>query len=537
MHRIAYYLFWLGSLCYTGVALAAPTRPNILFLFADDWGRYAHVYDELDHTPSINQVLKTPHLDRLAHEGVIFRNAFVTAPSCTPCRSSLLSGQYFFRTGLGAILQGAHWDSRIPTYPLLLRDAGYHLGKSYKVWSPGTPADAPYGGQQYAYEKAGRAYNRFSSSATQLVKEGATWPQAQAKLLGQIRENFRTFLKAKPADQPFCFWFGPTLTHRPYEKNSGQALWGINPDDLKGKLPSFIPDVPEIRADFADYMGEVQAWDAGVGELLQELAAQGQLEQTIIIISGDHGMPGVPAGKCNLYDFGVRVPLIAWGPGIKAGRVVDDLINLMDLAPTFLELGGVTPPAVMNGKSFAPLLWAKHSGQIDPTRTWVVTGRERHVAFARPGNLPYPQRALRTQEFLYVRNFAPDRWPLGQPNFTSRQDFPGREKIERNTYTAFADMDASPSKAWLVDQFDNPQWQWQYNLAFALRPGEELFDLKRDPEQTKNVAQDPAYQKIREALAQQLLQTLREAGDPRVLGDGLTFERPPFVGTAKNDEK
>jgi len=105
-------------------------RPNILFCFADDWGRYASIYTNVETRPSINQVLKTPVIDRVAREGVLFKNAFVTAPSCTPCRSSLLSGQYFFRTGRGAILQGAAWDSSIPSYPLLLRDAGYHIGKS-----------------------------------------------------------------------------------------------------------------------------------------------------------------------------------------------------------------------------------------------------------------------------------------------------------------------------------------------------------------------------------------------------------------------
>src|SRR5262245_17290276 len=127
---------------------AAPPRWNILFCFADDWGRYASCYAAVDGKPSLNQVVKTPNVDRLAREGVLFRNAFVNAPSCTPCRSSLVSGRYFFNCGRGAILNGAVWDSTIPTFPLLLKDAGYQIGKSYKVWSPGTPADAPIGGQE-----------------------------------------------------------------------------------------------------------------------------------------------------------------------------------------------------------------------------------------------------------------------------------------------------------------------------------------------------------------------------------------------------
>ena len=148
--------------CVRTYAAAPQTKMNILFVFADDWGRYASAYAPVDKVPSFNEVIKTPHVDRVAREGVLFRNAFVNAPSCTPCRSSLMSGRYFFNTGLGAILNGAEWDSAIPSFPLLLREAGYHIGKSYKVWSPGIPADAPFGGQQYAYEMAGRAPNNFS---------------------------------------------------------------------------------------------------------------------------------------------------------------------------------------------------------------------------------------------------------------------------------------------------------------------------------------------------------------------------------------
>lgn len=510
-------------------ASGADQTPNILFCFADDWGRYAGAYASVETRPSINQVLKTPNLDRAAREGVLFKNAFVTAPSCTPCRSSLLSGQYFFRTGRGAILQGAIWDTNIPSYPLLLRQAGYHIGKSYKVWSPGTPADAPYGGQQHAYEKAGREYNNFSENATKMVREGMTFAAAREKLLGQVRGNFEAFLADRKPDQPFCYWFGPTLTHRAYEKGSGKALWGIEPDAVKGKLPKFMPDVPEVRADYTDYMGEIQAWDAGVGVLIRKLEEIGELDKTLVVISGDHGMPGVPGGKCNLYDHGVGVALIARGPGVKGGRVVDDFVNLMDLAPTFLEAGGVKPPATMIARSFLDVLRSGKSGLVDPNRTWVVTGRERHVAAAREDNLPYPHRALRTAEFLYVRNFAPDRWPMGSPKFESKADLPEFAALESSTFVAFADMDASPTKAWLVRQYAEPQWQWHYDYAFAKRPAEELYDLKKDPDQTRNLAADAAFAAPKRELSERLLKILADAKDPRVTGDGRTFEQPPFT--------
>ena len=504
-------------------------RPNILFCFADDWGRYARAYAAVEKRPSINQVLQTPNLDRVAREGILFKNAFVTAPSCTPCRSSLLSGQYFFRTGLGAILRGAQWDSKIPVYPLLLRDAGYHIGKSYKVWSPGTPVDAPYNGQAYAYEMAGQEFNNFSEAATRRVRRGMKFEAAKAEILDQVRKNFAAFLSARKPGQPFCFWFGPTLTHRAFEKGSGKELWGIEPDALKGKLPAFMPDVPEVRADFTDYMGEIQAWDAGVGVLLQQLEAAGELDRTVIVISGDHGMPGVPGGKCNLYDFGVGVALLARMPGGVGGRVVDDFVNLMDLAPTFLELGGVTPPVVMTGRSLVPVLRSSKSGLVDAERTWVVTGRERHVAAAREGNLPYPHRSIRNQDFLYVRNFAPDRWPMGSPNFATDTEAPSVASVEKDTHVTFADFDASPTKAWIFSQRSEPEWKWHYDYAFGKRPAEELYDLRKDPDQIRNVAADPAYETTRAGLSKRLLQVLTEAKDPRVTGDGLTFERPPFI--------
>lgn len=532
-------LLILLFLPWTRVLDAADTvvRPNILFCFADDWGRYASIYSKIDGGPSINQVLKTPVIDEVAREGVLFKNAFVTAPSCTPCRSSLLSGQYFFRTGRGAILEGAVWDSSIPSYPLLLRDAGYHIGKSYKVWSPGAPADAPYGGQLYAYEKSGRDFCRFSESATGLVRGGMTFAGAKQTILAQVRGNFDAFLADRKPGQPFCYWFGPTLTHRPYEKGSGKALWGVEPDSVRGKLPKFLPDVPEVQADFTDYMGEIQAWDEGVGVLLQRLKEAGELDRTLVVISGDHGMPGVPGGKCNLYDFGLGVALIVRGPGIKAGRVVDDYVNLVDLAPTFLEAGGLKPPDVMTGHSFLNVLHSQQSGQVDPGRTWVVTGRERHVAAAREGNLPYPQRALRTPDFLYIRNFAPDRWPMGSPKFTSTADMPSLDALEHNTFVAFADMDASPTKAWLVHQFGEEDWEWHYNYAFGKRPGEELYDLHKDPEQMVNRADDPAYAEQKRELAARLLKVLADAKDPRVQGDGKTFDRPPFAGVPSEGPK
>lgn len=504
-------------------------RPNILFVFADDWGRYAGAYAKVDGRPSLNDVVKTPNVDRIAREGVTFRNAFVTAPSCTPCRSSLLSGQYFFRTGRGAILQGASWDTTIPSFPLLLRDEGYHIGKTSKVWGPGSPPDAPFGGQDHAFQKKGMLNNNYSENVMKFMAQGSTLEDARQKLLDEVRGNFDDFLTAREGGKPWMYWFGTTTTHRTWIKGSGKKLWGIEPDSLKGKMPAFLPDEPEIREDVADYLGECQAVDAYVGVLLKRLEETGELDRTLIVLSGDHGMPGVPRGKCNLYDHGTNVNLIARVPGGKGGRVLDDFVNLMDLAPTFCEAGGAEVPGVMTGRSLWKILQSEKSGLVDETRTSVVTGRERHVAAARENNLPYPQRAIRTKDFLYIRNFASDRWPMGAPYAVTSTFAPDQETLEDNTFTAYPDMDASPTKAWLIAHRDEPQWRAHYDWAFAKRPAEELYDLSKDRDQVTNVAADPSYAEAKKELSDKLMKTLTDAGDPRVTGDGQTFEKTPFT--------
>jgi arylsulfatase A-like enzyme len=527
----------LTLLAASGFALSAPQRPNILFFFADDWGRFARVYAEHGNLAGTNSLLRTPNLDRLAKEGVLFRNAHVNAPSCTPCRSSLLSGQHFWRTGRGAILQGAVWDESIPTYPLLLRDAGYHLGKSYKVWSPGSPADAPYGGQKHAFEKSGRAFNNFSENATDLVAKGATVEAARAKLLEEVRGNFRAMLAAKAADQPFAYWFGPTNTHRAWVRGSGQKLWGLDPDALKGKLPAFLPDVPVVREDLADYLGEVQALDAAMGVLLEELDRAGERGKTLIAVSGDHGAPGFPHGKCNLYGFGTGVSLIVAGAGVKGGRVVDDMVTLPDLAPTFLEAGGVKPPAVMTGRSLWNVLQSDRQGLVDPARTWVVAGRERHVEIARPDYSPYPQRALRTLDHVLIVNFKPDRWPLGNPYRLDGADEPTFAELAQTTFVTLPDDDAGPTKAWFVGARKSPEWSALFEKFYGRRPMFELYDLRQDPHEMNNVAESPAYAAVRKEMTDRLFTILRETGDPRMLEDGKYFETPPLAGPLPKQEQ
>lgn len=531
-------LMLYGCACSSGVNAAQkpasqkPTRPNILFAFADDWGRFASAYAKTDGPGTINDVVQTPHFDRIAKEGVLVRRAFVSAPSCTPCRSAVLSGQHFWRTGQGAILLGARWDPTIPAYPLLLGKAGYHLGETYKVWSPGTPNDAPYGSGKFAFEQGGRRFNQFSTQVTSLVADGKSVDAAKQSLLDEVRSNFDRFLEARAPDQPFCYWFGPTNVHRKWKQGSGEAIWGIDPNRLQGKLPRFLPDVPEVRQDLSDYLGEVQAFDAALGVLISRLEQNHELDNTLIVVSGDHGPPGFPHGKCNLYDFGSSVSLAIRGPDIPGGRIIDDLISLTDLAPTFLEAGHVQIPNSMTGRSLLTLLKSGRSGQVDPQRTAVFIGRERHVDVARADYMPYPQRAIRTQKFLYIINFHPERWPLGDPYGLQDAIPPNQQQLTENTRATFPDEDAGPTKAWLVGVRHDPRWMHHFQLAYGKRPREELYDLEQDVQQIRNVATLPEYTEIRTELHEKLFEELHRSGDPRIVNDGHFFETPPLSGPA-----
>jgi N-sulfoglucosamine sulfohydrolase len=513
---------------------AAP--PNILFLFADDWGRYASIYAEVNGPGGINDVVRTPNFDKIAKKGVLFRHAHVNAPSCTPCRSSLLSGQYFWRTGRGGILRGAVWDEKIPAYPLLLRDAGYHIGKTFKVWGPGSPSDAPYGGQQYAFQKAGGKFNQFSQYVTKRVGQGVEREVAKEELYQETRANFQDFLNAREAGKPFCYWFGPTNVHRTWIKGSGKKLWDIDPDTLKGKMPPYLPDVPEVREDLADYFGEIAAWDHAIGLLIAEVEKAGELDNTLIVISGDHGAPGFPHGKCNLYGFGTGVSLSITGPGVKGGRVVDDFVCLPDLAPTFLEAAGLPIPEVMTGRSLWPVLKSEKSGLVDASRTQVFTGRERHVEIARADYSPYPQRAIHTADHLFIINFRPDRWPLGDPYGLDSATPPTAEEITETTRATHPDEDAGPTKAWLVGMRNSAQWKSHYNWVYGKRPKYELYDLKKDPHETQNVAEDPAYAEVKASLEKRLLDELKRTGDPRLVDDGKYYETAPLAGPVEGME-
>ncbi len=512
--------------------MSGASRPNILFAFADDWGRYASAYRQVEGDDTPNFLIETPNFDRIAREGVLFTNAFVPAPSCTPCRSSVLTGRYFWQTGRGAILQGAVWDESIPSWPLMLEESGYHIGHTYKVWGPGTPPNAPYGGERTAYNTAGVHFGDYSHHVTRR-REEVGLKEARQEMLDEVRGNFDAFLAARPEDAPFAYWWGPTNTHRTWERGSGHALYGLEPDQLQGRLPAYLPDVPEIREDFCDYLGECLAVDMGLGILIERLEELGEMDNTFIVVSGDHGIPGMPRGKCNMYDQGSEVGLAMRLPKeIPPQRIVDDLVNIMDLAPTFLEAGGVKPPAEAAARSLMPLLRSGGHGQVEADRDHVVIGRERHVAGARDGYLPYPQRAIRTRDYLYIRNYAPDRWPMGDPRGLDDPELspPPYEQLCRDTFACYADMDASPTKAWMIHHRGEAEVAASFQLGFGKFPAEELYSVRDDPHHLVNLVERPELQEMRRELSEKLEGILRQNRDPRLSEGDCSFDLAPFAG-------
>jgi N-sulfoglucosamine sulfohydrolase len=462
-------------------------RPNILFCIADDWS-WPHA------SAGGSKFVKTSAFDRVAREGVLFRHGFVASPGCSPSRAALLTGKQPWQLKQA----GTHASSfprELVVFPDLLARAGYVIGLVGKGWGPGN-----FQISGWPHNPAGPPFNR------QKIQP----PQSGISAL-DYAGNFREFLNKRPKDRPFCFWFGGSEPHRAYAKGAGIKA-GKKLEDVT--VPPFLPDAKEVRSDLLDYAVEIEWFDAHLGKMLQILEEAGELDNTIIVVTADNGMP-FPRAKANLYEFGIHVPLaIRWGAGAKGGRIVDDLVTLIDLAPTFLEAAALPAPADMVGKSLLPILRSDREGQVDPARDKVFAGRERHSS-SRPQNLGYPSRALRTKQYLYIRNFAPDRWPAGDPDGSQGDTF------------GFYDIDGSPTKTFLWEQRDNKKWGRFLELATAKRPAEELFDVSKDPGNLENLAGRAEHARTLKMLRDELETHLSRTGDPHLRGEGAVFESYP----------
>lgn len=476
-------LLLLIVIAAAGDAAAADKRPNILLAVSDDqsWP-HAGAYGDGS--------TRTPAFDRVAKAGVLFNNGFCASPGCSPSRAALLTGRHTWQLEQAGT-HASSFPARFKVYPDVLDDAGYHVGYTGKGWGPGN------------YKVSGRTRNP-AGPAFQKRKQKS--PRGISS--NDYAANFADFLEAKPEGAPFCFWYGASEPHRSYKKGAGLAAGKKLAD---ANVPPFLPDAPEIRSDLLDYSVEIEWFDRHLGRILDLLETRGELDNTLIVVTGDNGMP-FPRAKANCYEYGIHVPFaVAWPAAAKGGRTVDDLVGFVDIAPTFLEAAGVDVPADVTGRSFLNLLRSEKSGRVDAKRNRAFAARERHSS-SRYNNWTYPIRAMRTPEYLVVRNFRPDRWPAGQPAGFKGDAF------------GYYDVDACPSKTYLWEHRDSEKIGRFFHLAVAKRPAVELFDVMKDPGCLNNLAEDPTHAATARRLLKELEAYLKETGDPRVLDGGDVYE-------------
>lgn len=457
-----------------GTILEAAERPNILFIFADNW-RWPNAGALGD------PMARTPAFDRVAREGVTFTHTFNPVPSCSPTRSCLLTGKYAHQLGERASLWSA-FPQDTPVVTQLLREAGYGIGYSGKAWGPGN----------------------FQISGW---KENPVGPKFS---------SFADFHAKHDRSKPFFFWLGNTDTATkagtlPYLEEAKAKL-----DASKLTLPPELPDCPEVRKDLLNYYGGALRLDDEAAQAIAVLEKSGELDNTVIVYTSDNGWQ-MPRGLANCYDSGSRVPLaIRWGTRLAAGRKVEEFVNVADFGPTFLELAGLTPPAVMSMRSIKNLLL----GQADSApRDAVFIERERH-ANVRRDNLSYPVRAVRTRDFLYLRNLRPDRWPAGDPDVLFLSGRP------------FGDVDTTAVKDYLLTHQDDPACAKYIALIFGKRPAEELYDLRVDPAQLTNVAGKPEYAAALDRHRARVDAWMKQTQDPRLDPACNDWDAFPYYGKA-----
>lgn len=496
-------LFYLLATFYGGGLAVLVARPNVFIAISDDqsWA-HASAYG--------SKMVQTPHFDRVAREGVLFTHAFAPSPGCSPSRAAFLTGRHTWQIE-HAGTHASFFHPKYEAFPDRLASNGYAIGSTGKGWGPGN------------FAKFGRPHNPAGPRMPGPKKAG-------------YAGGFEHFLKnVRKEGQPFCFWFGSSDPHRSFEKGSGLAS-GKTLEDAE--VPAFLPDTPEIRNDLLDYAFEIERFDSDLGKMLDLLEASGDLENTVIMVMSDNGM-AFPRAKANCFEYGIRMPLaVRWGKEIPAKRVVDDLVGFVDLTATLYDFCEVAPPTAFPivGKSLADLLRSDQQGLVEDGRDAVYSARERHSS-SRFRSLSYPQRALRTRDFLYVHNFKPERWPAGPAQkFRSARFSPDGKRLESALgppHGGYHDIDACPTLDYLIEHRDDANIARYLEFAVGKRPAEELYAVGEDPACLINLAADPNHAATLEQHRERLLGYLKETGDPRVLGNGDVWETYPRVSSLR----
>ncbi len=472
-------------------------RPNILIVVGDDisfphMGAYGTGW------------IKTPGFDRVASEGILFRNAYTPNAKSAPSRACFLTGLNSWQLEEAA--------NHIPCFPSkfksfmeLLSSHGYYTGHTAKGWAPGVALDTLGNPRQLT----GKAFNSKRIS-----------PPASGISDIDYAANFEEFLNSRNNNDPFCFWYGSLEPHRAYEYGSGAAKGGKKSEEISN-VPAFWPDDGIVRNDMLDYAFEIEHFDKHLLKMLEILEKKGELENTIVIVTADNGMP-FPRVKGQAYEYSNHMPLaIMWKKGIKnPGREVYDFISFIDFAPTIIEIAAVNYQEAgmqqMEGKSFSNLFRSRKKGYIDKKRDHVLIGKERHD-IGRPDDIGYPVRGIIKDGFLYIRNFKPERWPAGNPE------------------TGYLNTDGSPTKSLILtlrrEGISSEYWQ----QCFGKRDDDELYNIGSDPECLVNLANNPGYSSVKRRLNDQMIDELIRQNDPRINGNGDIFDKYPYADSRTKD--
>ena len=472
-------------------------RPNILIAVADDIS--------FPHMSAYGcSWIKTPGFDRVAKDGILFNNAYTPNAKSSPSRACMLTGRNSWQLEEAAN-HVPFFPPKYTTFMESLGKHGYEVGYTAKGWAPGVALDSTGIPRQLT----GKAFDARTSQ-----------PPATGISSSDYAANFEDFLNSAKPGKPFCFWYGSHEPHRRYQYGSGVGIGGKKLSDID-KIFKFWPDNDIVRNDILDYAFEIEHFDNHLVKMLNLLEQRGQLENTLVIVTSDNGMP-FPRLKGQEYEYSNHMPLaVMWGKKIKnPGRIVTDFISFIDLAPTILEVAGVSQSESgmqpVEGKSFTNIFNSRKKWGVDKSRDHVLIGKERHDV-GRPDDVGYPIRGIVKDGFLYLINFKPQRWPAGNPE------------------TGYMNCDASPTKTLILNlkRSGGPDIFW--NLSFGIRGEEELYNITSDPECINNLAGDPGLNNMKQKLRQQLLSELREQDDPRILGTGDIFDKYPYASEATRD--
>jgi N-sulfoglucosamine sulfohydrolase len=481
-------------LSFSSFAKNPPKRPNILFAIMDD-ATYQHMgaYG--------CKWTNTPNFDRIAKNGLLFKNAYTPNAKCAPSRSCIITGRNSWQLEEA----GNHWSyfpAKFGSFAEVLSKNGYQVGFTGKGVAPIVAKNSDGTPRQLLVN----VFNQIKTTPP-------------TKFISNIdyAANFNTFLKTK-GDKPFFFWYGANEPHREYEFNSGVTKGGKKLSDIAANnIYSFWPKTDSVRADLLDYAFEIEYFDKQLGKMLQTLNDQGELNNTIIVVTSDNGM-AFPRVKGQEYEYASHLPLaIMWADGIKhPGRKVEDFISFIDFAPTFLDLAQV--PANKNfmqpitGKSFKDI-FTNHKTLVSANRNYVLVGKERHDVGS-PKDVGYPIRGIFKDNYLYLKNFETDRWPAGDP------------------ITGYLNCDGGPTKTQCLNTVYSTTDEFKYWLwSFGKRQAEELYNIKKDPDCMDNLANNTNYQQQLVSLRTQLIAGLKAQNDPRMVGNGYIFDNYKYSDT------